>query len=364
MANPKSRLARAVLSQNLRVRRGENVLIESWSHSLSYARAFVQEARRLGARPTVLYEDEGAWWDSVESRRLASFANLSKVERAAVMAADVYIYFWGPEDRPRQNRLPDRVQNRVTGYNPEWYRVGAKSGLRGCRMTVGQATDPVAHGLGINGPKWRSRLIEAGAYDGRRLLARGTRVAKVIRDGKVVRIRHPNGTDLEIRLAGVHARVDAGQVDAAALKRPFGLLANNPSGQVLVAVDGGDANGTFVSNRTVYLPPLKFAGFKWEISKGRLVKYACKTGGKHFRTEFAAAPEGKDRFGYFSIGLNPKSRDLPPCEDTEEGAIILGIGGNAFAGGRSRIPFQGFAMIGGATIQVDGRTIASAGTLR
>jgi leucyl aminopeptidase (aminopeptidase T) len=364
MADVESRLARAVLSQNLKVRPGENVLIESWTHGLPYARAFVEEARRLRARPTVLYEDERAWWNAVESKQLSSFRSLSAVERAALAAADVYVYIWGPEDRPRRDRLPESIRERLVGYNPEWYRRASKAGVRGCRLTLGQATDPVAASFDLDGPRWRRRLAEAGSVNSRRMQALGDRVARAIQKGKELRIRHPNGTDLRIPLARVHTRVDAGLLDAAALKRPFGMLANNPTGQVFVAWDGADANGTFVSNRTVYVGPNRFGGVRWVFRHGRLVKHSCATGGALFRKQYASAPKGKDRLGYLSIGLNAMGRDLPPCEDTEEGAAIVGIGGNAFAGGRNAIPFQGFALVGRPTIEVDGVTIASGGRIR
>ncbi|HEV2520040.1 MAG TPA: hypothetical protein VGX00_05395 [Thermoplasmata archaeon] len=364
MAAAESRLAHAVLAKNLGVRRGENVLIETWTHGLPYAQAFISEARRLGARPTVLYEDETAWWEAVASKRLASFATLSASERAALEASDVYIHIWGPEDRPRSERLPDKVREQTMAFNEEWYRRAKKAGVRGCRMTVGQATDPMAHAFGLDGPRWRRRLVEAGAVDGQRLLALGNRVARALRKGKRLRIRHPNGTDLQLDLDGVHARVDSGIVDAEARARPYGMLANNPTGQVLVAVDSANPTGTLVSNRTIYFGPNRFGGSRWDFSEGRLVKYRNGLGGSLFEQAYAKAPKGKDRLGYFSIGLNAASRDLPPCEDTEEGAAIFGLGANSFAGGDVKIPFQGFAMVGGASIAVDGKTIASDGRIR
>ncbi|MCI4349754.1 MAG: aminopeptidase, partial [Thermoplasmata archaeon] len=301
---------------------------------------------------------------AVESRKLGSFASLSKVERAALDSANVYIHIWGPEDRPRRDKLPDKVQERVVAFNEEWYRRARKAGVRGARLTVGQATDPIARTFHLNGPAWRRRLAEAGAVDSRRMQALGNRVARAIQHGRELRIRHPNGTDLRIRPRGVHTRVDAGVLDAAAMKRPYGMLANNPTGQVFVAWDGGDASGTFVSNRSVYVGPYVFGGIRWSFAHGRLVQQSYATGGALFRKQYRAAPKGKDRLGYLSIGLNKMGRDLPPCEDTEEGAAILGIGSNTFAGGRNKVPFQGFALVGQPTIQVDGVTIASGGRIR
>ncbi len=51
-------LARAVLTKNLKVRPGERVIIEGWTHTLPWANAFAREARRLKAEPMLLYQDE------------------------------------------------------------------------------------------------------------------------------------------------------------------------------------------------------------------------------------------------------------------------------------------------------------------
>src|SRR5580658_8043709 len=163
MSDPESMLANAVLARNLKVKKGESVVIEAWAHSLPYVRAFVRETRRLGAFPTVLYEDEGAWWDAVESEQFGSFAKLSKVEHDAVASADVFVFFWGPDDRPRMWDLPESTETRMTGFNDEWYKLAEKSGLRGCRMSIGQASDRSARFYGLSGSSWRSRLLAAGA---------------------------------------------------------------------------------------------------------------------------------------------------------------------------------------------------------
>ncbi|MCI4362646.1 MAG: hypothetical protein L3J77_05600, partial [Thermoplasmata archaeon] len=61
-----SSLARSLIGGALHVRSGENVVIETWNHTLDYARACVVEARRIGAHPLLWLEDETAYWRSVE----------------------------------------------------------------------------------------------------------------------------------------------------------------------------------------------------------------------------------------------------------------------------------------------------------
>jgi leucyl aminopeptidase (aminopeptidase T) len=361
MSESLDRLAHAVLAENLKVRRGESVLLECWPYSIPYARAFVNEARRLGARPTVLYEDEEAWWREVDAKRYGGFASLSPPERSAVASADVFVHFYGPEDRGRMSLLPDKVRERITGYNEEWYRVARKAGLRGCRMSIGQATDSAAAMFGLDGPTWRQRLIEAGCASTKTMSTKGTALVSKIRKGKELTIRHPNGTDLSMRLTGAKVRLDVGLVNAEERKRPYGMLANNPTGQIFVGLNASDANGTFVSNRPVYVGYNRSGGMRWSFSNGRITELSCSEGKEEFMKAYNAAPKGKDRMGYLSLGLNPGAREVAPCEDTEEGAALIGIGGNSFFGGNVKIPFTGFALIGEATIQIDGKTVAQGG---
>jgi leucyl aminopeptidase (aminopeptidase T) len=359
-----AQLAHRVLSENLHVRKGETVVIESWTHSVPYTGAFVREARKLGAHPTVLYEDEAAWWDGVGSRTAPSTGSMTPAERAALAAADVFVYFWGPADRPRLETLPKKVQDGLNGFNENWYKLARKTGLRGCRMTVGQATEPAAKQFGLNAETWRQRLVAAGAADADAMAADGERIARALTRGTTLRLTHPNGTDLTLALDGVHTRVDVGRVGPADFKRPYGMLTNNPSGQVFVAIDRSAASGMFVSNRTIYLGPNKFDGMRWRFEDGKLVEHRTGTGRAIFEKNYRAAPKERDLLGYLSVGLNPKSRDLPPCEDTEAGSVLVGIGANGIAGGSIKIPFLGFGLLGGGTLTVDGTTLAKGGRIR
>ncbi len=363
MSDPNEALARRVLADNLRVKRGESVVVESWTHSLPMAAAFAREARRLGARPTVLYEDETAWWSAVDAKQTAVLGDLSDAERGLLRAADVFIYLWGPEDRPRMSRLPDAVQDRLTGWNEEWYRIARKSGVRGCRMSVAQASDAEAERFGLDGSEWRRRLVEAGLADARSMYGRGQAFVRKLERASELTVRHPNGTDVTLQLDGVHARVETGLVDATALKRPYGMLTNSPSGQVLVAVDRARPTGTVVSNRTVYLGPERYGEITWKFEEGRLVDHIIGEGRERFERQFAAAPKGRELLGYFSLGLNPAARDLPPAEDTEEGAVLFGIGRNTMAGGKIAVPFLGYALVGEATVELDGTPVARGGRL-
>lgn len=365
MVAARDALARTVLQENLAVKKGESVLIESWPHTLPYATAFVEEARRLGAQPTLLYEDDAAWWKAVRSKQFGPFAHLSRAEKAAVGAADVYIYFWGPEDFGKASTLPGKTGERVTAWNPQWYATAKKGGLRGVRMSLGFLGDPVAKKLGFSGDELREKVAGAGAAAAKEMLTKGRRVVGRLRRGKQLRITHGNGTDLRINLAGIQSRLDTGIVDAASRRLPRGMLSNNPAGLVLSAVDRSGARGTFIGNRTVYEIGSfeRFDGARWSFAGGHLTEHTMGQGAAAFDKAYRPSKKGFDQLSYFSIGLNPASKGIPPAEDTEEGAVLISIGNNDLAGGANKAKFRGYAMIGGATVEVDGNPIARAGRI-
>ncbi|MGP8078826.1 MAG: hypothetical protein ACLQD8_00385 [Thermoplasmata archaeon] len=364
MTGPVASLARALLGRNFRLKRGDSVIIESWNHTLQYTRAFVEEARRLGAQPSVLFEDDAAWWSAVASKTTGPFRHLSAAERGAVENASAYLYFWGPADMRKAIDIGG-FGSKFIGFNDEWYAAARKGKLRGYRMSLGLASDATARRFGLRGSAWRERLVAAGAVDARKMLAKGSRVADRLSRGSELRIRHPNGTDLRISLRGGPSAINSGIPRGATKDRPQGMLEGNPSGQLFAPLDGCDASGVLVSNRPVYDMGRyeRFAGSRWTFEDGRLVGHSTEVGRASFETAFRAAPKGRDRIGYLSIGLNPLARELPPCEDCEEGAVLVGIGGNAVAGGKARIPFTGFAMLGGGTISVDGVPLARLGRI-
>lgn len=53
--------ARNLVKNYLRVKPGEHVMVESWTHTISIASAMVDEVRRVGGHAFLAYEDDDAW---------------------------------------------------------------------------------------------------------------------------------------------------------------------------------------------------------------------------------------------------------------------------------------------------------------
>jgi len=136
-----------------------------------------------------------------------------------------------------------------------------------------------------------------------------------------------------------------------------------PGGVVGVSVDESFGDGTVVGNQTVNLGGGPAGDARWTFRDGRLASYAYGRGAEHFEKPYRAAPKGRDKAGYLSIGLNPDLFMSPQMEDQELGAVTVRIGGNKFNGGRNPCPFLSWVVIRGADVSVDGHSLVKEGKL-
>ena len=358
-------LARNILSQTLRLKRGENLIVDTWSSTLPWAQSFVLEARILGARPILLEEDEATYWKSLDEAPASNLGHVGSHEWAALKQADAYMVFHGPMDTEREEKRPSSLLHRLDAVNDEWFRLIEKYGVRSVRWDLGRTNEVWASRYGIDLEAWRKELIAGTLLDPRELKESGTRIATALRRGKELNISHPNGTDLTFRLIRRMPRLDDGVIDEEDVRtgRVFTVL---PSGVVTVAPDERYAEGTFVADTggAMFLEgrDTPLSPGMWTFHQGHLTKYAFESGSEEFLREFPKLGPGKDRPGLVSVGLNPRTTSVPLLFDQEKGKITIAIGHNTHVGGSTRSPhFSAYQALGGATLTVDGKTIVDAG---
>ncbi len=358
-------VARAIVGSALELRRGEQLVVLSWNHTLPWASAVVAEARRVGGRPVLFLEDETAFWRAVDvARPAAAWAGVPRTARAALREADAVLYFPGPADRPRFRGLPAELLTPLLDHEEGWLGPRSRTGPRRLRCLLGYASDAAADLWGVPGAMWRSQLLRgiAEAEYGK-VAEAGRRAERLLAGGRELRLTGDDGTDVRLRLRRRAPWLDDGRVDRADRRRGR-LVATSPPGMVVVAVDERSAAGTAVANRPSFLAGGKASGGQWEIEDGRLRNYWYEDGGEAFEAEFGAAPAGRETVSLFALGLNGAIRaGVPHAEDEEEGAATLAIGGNTMYGGTNRCRFLSWITIGGATVAVDGVPLCDRGQL-
>ncbi|HTZ62133.1 MAG TPA: aminopeptidase [Thermoplasmata archaeon] len=352
------RIAQSLLKNNLQLRSGERVIIEAWPHTLPYAVALAREVRRMGAFPLVPYEDEAGYWDAVDDGEFEVLGKAAAHEWAALMRSNVYIHMWGPGDRVRLGRLPPKKAGRLFAFNDAWYRAARAAGLRGLRLELGRPHPALAKAYDVDLDRWTEQVARATLVNPDALRPGLARIGRALGRGRDLRIRHPNGTDLHLRLSGAAPRPASGRPVVGDPKRPFDLLANVPAGAIRVALDTAVADGTIVANRTCYYEDGTATGGVFRFRNGQLTSAEFESGQARFDAGYKVGGKGRDRPGMLGIGLNPALRDTPQLEDVERGAIMVSVGGNRILGGRNPSGFFGWVMNAGGTLEIDGKPLA------
>jgi leucyl aminopeptidase (aminopeptidase T) len=353
----RTRVARAVLQNNLKVRPGERVMIEAWTHTLPWAVTLARETRRLGAFPLVPYEDEEAFWDVVDHGGAKVLGRPAAHEWAALASTDVYIHMWGPGDRVRLGGLPPAKAGQIFSFNDDWYKTAAKAGVRGARLEVGRPFPSLARAYGIGLDRWTEQVVRGTLVPPDRLAQAAAPIVRALARGRRLTIRDDEGTDLTLGLAGRTPRAYTGTPITGDRNRRGDLLATLPAGSIRVAIDESVAEGTMVANRTCYYEDGTATGAVFRFRDGRLTDAQFESGGERFESGFRAGGKGRDRPGFLGIGLNPELEDTPQLEDVEQGVVMVTLGGNANLGGRNTSRFFGWAIRSGATVEVDGRPL-------
>lgn len=361
--------ARNLVRKYLRIMPGENVIVEAWSHTLAMSSAMVDEVRQVGGSAFLAYENDDAWWRAVERKQAKHLGRLSAPEWAALKAADVFVQFWGPADSGRLAMLPEQnLDAWAEGWFDRWYQIARSTGLRGGRMATGWVTDSRAREWGVDKLRWMKSILGACLADPRAIAQSGQRLARALTGRRRIRITHPNGTDVEVALAGVPPRIyDGFPHPRNKAYSEYDMMANFPDGRLGVALDVKTAEGRIVSNRRsyeeVWFPWTTYAGGSFDFSRGKLTSFSFKEGDAAFAKRYARGKPGKNRTGSLRIGLHPKLKNVPHLEDMERGCVRLAVGGNSYLGGNNPSDFTGWISLAGSEISVDGTPVVRAGEI-
>lgn len=350
-----------VLGPCLGLRTGETVTIETWNHALPWARAFVLEARRRGCEPTLVVEDEEAFFRSLSSTR---GRRVPSAPSSLAEGSDAYVYFPGPEEFPRLLGLTNEELGAVVDrHGPAWWRAARRAGLRAARVVVASATPTAASRFRVDREAWERELLRASLIPPERLARAAARLVERLREGGKVRVHHPNGTDLTVQLGRSHPIVEDGQVDRAD-RRAGRLWTQIPTGLVAVPLLPGEAEGLWESNRETYDrfsdSPVA-AGARLRFSRGRLTEYSFDRGGSAFARAYARGGRGRELPGALTFGVNPATSHAPEADEIAAGTVGLLLGGNRSLGGRNDSRFTYLTTLAEASVELDGVPFLEAG---
>jgi aminopeptidase len=189
-----------------------------------------------------------------------------------------------------------------------------------------------------------------------------------LQDADTVRVTSPAGTDFTFSVGDRPIIVDDGIVTAEDRKSNIYMnrVASLPGGRVFLAPVETEVSGTVgVPKDRCNYEPLTGVSFRFE--DGRMQDFEAEEGEACFEQTMAPYVGPKDRFGYFSIGLNPALKIMEDEADyrpwNAAGMVVIGVGWNKLFGGENT-ERGGFTFpITNATVEVDGTVVGRDGKL-
>jgi leucyl aminopeptidase (aminopeptidase T) len=205
--------------------------------------------------------------------------------------------------------------------------------------------------------------------DYRELQARGAQVKAALAGGNELRITHPNGTDLTVRVQGRPVLVSDGIISEE--DRAQGGPAASvylPAGEVYTTPVPGTASGKLVDSRT-FFRGRQVDNLTLTLANGKVTSMTGSGPGyAGLKAQYdAVADARKDVFGFVDFGINPNVK-LPASSTVGNwvpaGTVTVGIGGNTWAGGDNTVPYGLTVFLPGSTVTLDGKPIVERGVLK
>ncbi|MHB8566647.1 MAG: M29 family metallopeptidase [Nitrososphaerales archaeon] len=342
-----SQLASKVVNESLKLKPGETLTVETWNRGLPFAKQVVMEARKIGAIPLMIVEDEEAYVFGIKNSPKDAVGKMGKHEYAMLSGTDAYVFIPGPPVGIYNPMLTKEEASYATGYNPSWYEAADKAKLRGARVTFGYVGKDLAKLLGKKYEEIIMHQVKSSLVDFAALTTMGMALVENLPDDGHATLS-TNGVKLGFTLKG-EVVVEDGIIDDRDVSsgNNMGYL---PAGMIEKEVDPASVNGAVnISDSITKLGLVSGATLHFE--GGKMTRW---TGPKKAIDKLdqliGLMPESNRAIKFITIGFNPEMKFGYAQDRFVSGSI--GIGGFGFTG-----------ILRKSTLAVNGKTLTDKGKI-
>jgi leucyl aminopeptidase (aminopeptidase T) len=345
----------------LRIKPDDEVLIDTFAHTIGLAEAIALECYRVGAIPAIHLDTDDLFRSMLSEIPVQNLSKTPQHLLAAYDAVDATIFLGGPQDPNVFDAAPPEKESAFdTAFKPLWDR-GRELSIRGAFLTLGICTPQRAGKYGVDFERWHEVMTAALAVDLDKLTAKGAEVAAALGGARTVRITAPGAVDLTFQLGERWVSVEDGIIDEEDLEHGV-RWTDLPTGYVSVAPLETSANGTVAFPATAIWGKV-VRNPRWTFRDGQLDGFEADENADVFEAFLAGATGDKDRLGEFGIGINPKAEPVGAglMDWIADGAVSIGIGNNLDIGGQNDSTFSWRETLTDATVELDGELLLREG---
>ncbi len=349
----------------MQVKEDEQVLIQTWDHTLDTSDSLALEVYKTGAVPFVSLFTQDSFLDYVTKVPEKYYGKTQRAMLSMLDEVDAQVVLYGPKDPKVLTMAPGERFSKAFESGRQVMEKSRERKIRTANLPVGYITSERAVNYGFDLSKWRSNHDRAMDVDMQKMKAVGNKLSSKIHNASKVHVSHSNGTNFTFAIQDRPVHVRDGIIDHEDVARGD-FTESLPSGSVLVAPVESSAEGTVIFDTPQALMGKMLKGFKMNFQNGKLASFDAKENLDSFANMYRGATGDKDRLGSFSIGINPNAQfiGMIGADDLALGGVTIGIGGNKDFGGKNDATFGYAQTLSKATVEVDGRPLIQEGKIQ
>ena len=357
-------IAKRVINDCLQVKEDEQVLIQTWGHTLDLSNALALETYQVGATPIVTLDTDESFLNYVTKVPEEYYAKEPKASLSMLDNVDAQIFLFGPKDPKILKAAPGERMAKAFDSNKPIMEKAQSRRIRTAYLPVGYITEERAQTYGFDLANWRKNFDQAVDADMKKVSELGKKVAMKLQNADTVQVTDDQSTNITFSIKNRSIRVRDGIIDQDDISKG-NHTESLPSGQVVVAPVKTSAQGTIAFEQPQAFMGKMIRGLKLVFQNGKLVSFDGKDNFASFADLYRGASGDKDRLGSFSIGLNPNAKHMGiTTDELVQGGVTLGLGFNRDIGGDNDTGFGYAQSLAKATIKVDGNTLVSNGKIQ
>lgn len=288
MRDPRvNELARLLVTHSMKVKPGENVLIDLFGEKEELARALIAEVYRAGGFPFYQVNRDALLRAQLLETTEEHMELLARFDYERMKAMDCYVAIRGRENI---NELADVPSDRMKIYAERYNHRVHEERVNNTRWVVLRYPNPsMAQLAGTSTEGFEDFFFNVCNVDYGRMGKGMKPLVERMEKTDRVHIKGP-GTDLTFSIKGLPAIPCAGEN-------------NIPDGEVFTAPVRDSVNGVLTYNTATVYQGTKFDHIRLEFKDGKIVKATSNETEK--LNKILDTDEGARYIGEFSLGLNP-----------------------------------------------------------
>lgn len=361
-----AKLAEQLVGKTANVKEGDVVEIIGSPADMALMEDVAVAVRVRGAFPLLRVNS-----DSLAKKMIATVpatwdAQVSTLEMGLAKLVKVMIIIPPVRDPNLEDALPPERRAALAKADMPANELRLKRGVRMVELGNGFFPTPArAKLLGLGEAELTKIFWDGVSADYTAVEAKAKALKTQLAAGGVVRITHPNGTDLTLKVKGRKVLTSDGIISDADIKAG-GANATVwlPAGEVFVAPVPGSIEGKIVDDRMVH-EGKELTGVTVEVKKGKITSITATAGWDAVKGRYDVAGPGKNEIGVLDLGINPAIKTSGKLESwVGAGMVSIGAGNNLWAGGTNKEPFGLVFQLPGTTVTLDGKVMVKDGALQ